>query len=57
MCTDNRISVHISEISGKYIYTYMRSLKPERIVSGLKPNTLAISPAMQNPQARHCSVP
>ena len=36
---------------------YMRNLNPERIVSGLKWNTLAISPAMQKPHTRHCSVP
>ena len=32
-------------------------LNPERIVSGLKWKTLAISPAMQKPQTLHCSVP
>ena len=36
---------------------YIRSLKPERMVSGLRLQTLAISPAMQKPQTRHCSVP
>ena len=36
---------------------YMRNLKPERMVSGQKWNTLDISPAMQKPHTRHCSVP